>query len=870
MRKLIVGIITLCVSLTTLNAAETVDLITDAATAKIIIPDKCKSHTRNAANILQKYIRESTSISLPIYSISQKSKTKDGPFIYVGRSDYVNSLIGGKLNKGTADNFIIKGVGKDIIMAGKTPFATQSAARHFLRKYCGVRWFMAGELWTVVNKQRNLKVSAAEENIEPAFISRWHSGHNNLMNTHGNNLWLQRQGSIPRYRFHHAAASYFPGAKFGKTNPEYYSFSDGRRIIPGKGSLSGWQLCMTNQGVVDRFVEIGKKMYDSGSQYFSVSVSPNDGGIYCECENCIKLYDKNESVDSKTGKTRLVFNMVNNVARKMAKVAPNMKVGIMSYSEYSDPVPGLKIEPNVIMYHVACRSTMKDPVRRKALRDRLVNWKKAGVKKFGLYEWHHGSFFNVPPIYTSVLAEEMKYAVKMGADGWYSEDYPAWGLQGPAHWIVARLLWDINLDADKLLTEYCERLFGRAAKSMKKYFTRCEDTWTSASNGGGAAGTAQYAAYPPEMLTELRGILEKAMQETVRSEPEHTRVKFFANTFGLAERACAAYDAGTKAAAALEKNDIGTALDELGQASTPEKDPVMFMKMVLDQTPQAHYAQSDSLNKDFFTCTRSGLETKIKIAAPAMKIAGDSILKSGKISYGSYENALLENLNSKMPATQTPAMAAAVNSIKEFSGKVVFAPTTRRAPKLDGNLDDKEWQRAPEQTGFYGYGGGAPARYKTTFKMLKHKDRLYASFKCYQNMTRPKASGTVRDSNVWLDDAIEIFLNKSDAKDNSQYFQTIVSINGVIFDMLNKDAKWNGDIKTATKRFKDHWTLEVSIPLKSIGMDPAKVKGLRLNIVRDVFGPGPGNITQISPWFPTFFGHSDLSLRGWLFFPEGE
>ena len=117
-----------------------------------------------------------------------------------------------------------------------------------------------------------------------------------------------------------------------------------------------------------------------------------------------------------------------------------------------------------------------------------------------------------------------------------------------------------------------------------------------------------------------------------------------------------------------------------------------------------------------------------------------------------------------------------------------------------------------------------------------------------------------------FDDAVEIFLNRPDAKDEKEYLQVIVNVDGVIFDAWRKDPKWDGDIQVATRRLADHWTLEVSIPLKEVGMSPADAKALRLNVVRDVFGAGPGKANQIEPWYPTTFGHGDLNLRGWLFF----
>jgi hypothetical protein len=262
----------------------------------------------------------------------------------------------------------------------------------------------------------------------------------------------------------------------------------------------------------------------------------------------------------------------------------------------------------------------------------------------------------------------------------------------------------------------------------------------------------------------------------------------------------------------------------------------------------------------------AALQSKIRIAAPVMTKAGIAALAKGPVTAGELDNALNAAFAERLPAVQTAAMADAVRSTKEYASKACFAPEAAAAPAVDGDLSDEAWRGVPETTGFYGYGGGLPARYWTAFKFVTHQDRLYGAFTCRQDMTKPKAGGVVRDSNVWLDDAVEIFLNRPDAKASEEFLQVIVNVKGVIFDQWRKNPKWDGDIQVGTKEQTDGWTLEVSLPLRDVGMAPSQTRGLRLNVVRNCYGPGPGNAPEVSPWFPTTFGHSDLNLRGWLFF----
>lgn len=838
-----------------------VTLIGEGVRATIVIPDKPENETRQGGEMLRDYVEKSTAIKLEVVPESRATGLK-GSRIYVGRSIFVNDKVGKRLEPLSPDGFIIKTEDNYTILAGRTPFADKSAVAEFLRRTCGVEWYMPGELWEVVKTQAVLKASAGESVIEPAFKSRWHSGLNNRMNTGPNNVWAGCQRSSLRYDFMHSGPSLFPADKW-TNQPDVYALIGGQRRVPGKGSLEGWQLCLTNPKVIDAYVRSADDVFRAGAGHLCMSVSPNDGNSFCECPNCAKFYSDKDS--EKQRLTRLVYRMVNQVARRVREKYPDKLVGILSYGEYAEPAPDLKVEPNVAVCLVGCRL---GPAGRLLDQSRLLAWEKAGVRHFGIWEWNDGLVYNVPAIYPRLLADSMRFVHAHGGESMYTESYPAWGLQGPFHWVVSRLSWDVNRNVGDLIGQYCRDLFGPAAASMQAYFERCETLWTNAcvSLELGFGDPRQYEAYPLAARKELRSLLNRAEQESAADKIALERVRFFSKSFGYSERMCATYEAGVRALQAYETNNIPAALAALGLAGRPEDDPIRYMKEVLDPIPLALYMKSDDLNNWVLSGLRSATAVKIKIAGAIMTKAGQRVLSGGTISTGALAQALQASFAEYLPKESSPQIQAAVESVKEIAGKAVFAPELALAPTVDGDPTDAAWQGLAEYGGFYAYGGGVPAAYVTTFKMAYKGDRLYALVNCRQNMEKPKAGGTVRDSNVWLDDAVEIFLNRPDAKDPKDFFQAIVNINGVIFDQWQGNDKWNGDIQAAVKRFPDHWCLEVAIPLKAIGMSPAEVKGLKLNVVRDVWGPGPGKAAQINPWFPTTFGHADLNLRGWLFF----
>jgi hypothetical protein len=186
-------------------------------------------------------------------------------------------------------------------------------------------------------------------------------------------------------------------------------------------------------------------------------------------------------------------------------------------------------------------------------------------------------------------------------------------------------------------------------------------------------------------------------------------------------------------------------------------------------------------------------------------------------------------------------------------------------PAMDGALDDPAWRQAQPQTGFVTHGAGRPARNRTEFMLVRDDARLYLGARCYQDMTRPKAQAGSRDGKTWLDDAIELTINLPPGNAPKTNATIIVNVEGHIFDMKTGDEKWNADIRWGSRKEKDHWTLEFSVPWADMGLSPDSLPAIRLNVVRDANGAYTGG--EISTWFPSPFENQDPRVRGWGLLP---
>jgi hypothetical protein len=106
----------------------------------------------------------------------------------------------------------------------------------------------------------------------------------------------------------------------------------------------------------------------------------------------------------------------------------------------------------------------------------------------------------------------------------------------------------------------------------------------------------------------------------------------------------------------------------------------------------------------------------------------------------------------------------------------------RRAPRplvIDGDLDKPEWSAADEAELVSAIDGGA-ARQRTGLRLLWDDDHLYAAFRVADDDIR--ATHTRRDSPLWEEEVVEIFLDPWGA--GSLYLEIEVSPANVVFDAL--------------------------------------------------------------------------------------
>jgi len=140
-------------------------------------------------------------------------------------------------------------------------------------------------------------------------------------------------------------------------------------------------------------------------------------------------------------------------------------------------------------------------------------------------------------------------------------------------------------------------------------------------------------------------------------------------------------------------------------------------------------------------------------------------------------------------------------------------------PVMNGDLSDPIWQQAEKEISF------GPAGDQTEVRLLYTDDALYVGFVCHETMPEMQVvKRTARDSEVWEDDSVEVFINTDGL--GYPYYQLISNMAGVMFDArrlpgAGLDISWNADWEVRTKNSGGEWTAEFKISFQSLGLDSA-------------------------------------------------
>jgi hypothetical protein len=207
----------------------------------------------------------------------------------------------------------------------------------------------------------------------------------------------------------------------------------------------------------------------------------------------------------------------------------------------------------------------------------------------------------------------------------------------------------------------------------------------------------------------------------------------------------------------------------------------------------------------------------------------------------------------------------------EEHGMVLHVPRLRQAPTIDGDLSDPVWTQAAKIDHFY---QSLPrmrviaAEGRAEVYLGYTEDRIYAACKVYEDSRILVATHTVRDTRIDHDDSVAFGFDTD--LDLRTYYNVRANSIGTITDSYSSNvpgesspAAWNGVHKVANQVEADYWTIEMEVPLDSLGNARVKkgdIWGCNISPARVGLGTAP------DLWVPTYGRFSRPHRFGLLVF----
>jgi hypothetical protein len=251
---------------------------------------------------------------------------------------------------------------------------------------------------------------------------------------------------------------------------------------------------------------------------------------FCQCDKCRKF----GTIDGKYSFSNVFHKFSALVAKRVKKRNPDAKLMTWMYSSYR-PYSKAEYPADIIgsyCIHNRCYvHCLDDPqcVANKGLYENFRKWRK-DVPNTYLREYIACSHNGYCP-FEYILAKDLKLLKRIGALGWADEVMPVNGRMTPGnaakspdapfmwlsnwqmYYVAAKLLWNINLDADKLLSQAYDIYYGKAAAVMKKYQALRRRLWKNAPGHAWYPGPQLRSGYcltVPGAEKKLKGYLAEA------------------------------------------------------------------------------------------------------------------------------------------------------------------------------------------------------------------------------------------------------------------------------------------------------------------------------------------------------------------------
>lgn len=258
----------------------------------------------------------------------------------------------------------------------------------------------------------------------------------------------------------HTFHRFMPEEKFYKSHPEYYALRNGKRIPT--------QLCLTNETVYQIVKDSVQQQLLRYPNAEVISVSQDDNTQYCQCDQCEAIHKKE---DSAAGSMIYFVN-------RIAKAFPEKQISTLAY-QYTRKAPKeIKPEPNVLITLCSIECDRSASIEKKCedFKNDLISW---GAITDNIRIWDYTTQF------TNFLAPFPNLRTLQPNIQLFNRNNATWIFEQHSNqpselfelrsYLTSKLLWEPNLDQDKVIADFLENYYEAAAPFIQEYITDVHD-----------------------------------------------------------------------------------------------------------------------------------------------------------------------------------------------------------------------------------------------------------------------------------------------------------------------------------------------------------------------------------------------------------
>jgi len=414
------------------------------------------------------------------------------PTIFFGRNPW-STEAGITIEGLPSEGFRIRSIGQDIHIVGRdTPKvgAHQVAARvgmepgtlfgtyEFLERYYGMLFAWHDDLGTITPPQKDLAIKSMHivDGPDCSYRQYTKSPAGQANEIFGRRL---RLGHPIEVRHEHNWHRIMPPDVHGKEHPEWFAEINGKRYPKHYAEKRGGQVCTSNPEVVEHFAKVAIDHFNKNPKSDMFSIAANDGRKFCTCKECLALDSGATRPDGRRVTTDRIITFSNQVADRVSQAHPDKRLGVIIYLDYKYPPKNAKPHPMLFLVHPTNSGFSQGAYYEgdewsEAAMER--GWQKAAGKfcKYDIWHYDQTPLYMIAPV-TKHIIEKCRAQKNHGVDGGYHYIARSYELLGAGHYLLGRLMWDYDFDAEAAEKKYYAALYGAAADDVKAYYDLLEN-----------------------------------------------------------------------------------------------------------------------------------------------------------------------------------------------------------------------------------------------------------------------------------------------------------------------------------------------------------------------------------------------------------